>query len=62
MNNKLHGIIILALIVITIIAMHGCHETENTKREAIKAGLMQQRNNFGSPIWVHKNEPTEFTQ
>jgi hypothetical protein len=38
------GVILLIVLLICLLAFGGCHDTEVTEREAIKAGLVQKQN------------------
>lgn len=43
-SNTCHtALLIAAVICVTFIACHGCHEVESTNRQAIKSGLQQKQ-------------------
>lgn len=44
MNWSFTTIIITAILGVALVASHGCYQYEETKREAMKAGLIQKQN------------------
>ncbi len=49
-------IVIVVIAAIAVIASHGCYQYEETRREAIKAGLVEKVDNYGKTIWTKPDE------